>query len=117
MEDGSRPAATGTDGTSRFELAPPRHFLLPAVLLLLSERPGYGYALLPRLEEFHFGHVDRPAVYRALAQLQRDSLVEASSQNPKAGQSRRVYRITALGERVLRVWMGVIKDEHDCLGE
>jgi hypothetical protein len=43
--------------------------------------------------------------------------VEASSQNPKAGQSRRVYRITALGERVLRVWMGVIKEEHECLGE
>jgi len=43
-------------------------------------------------------------------------LVEASSQNPKAGPARRVYRVTRLGERVLRVWMGVIKEEHDYLG-
>ena len=89
----------------------------PAILLLLSEQLGYGYGLVPRLEEFHFGHVDRPAVYRALAQLETDGLVEAASQNPAAGQARRVYSVTALGERVLRVWMGVIKEEHDYLGQ
>src|SRR5580658_9305899 len=117
MDDSLQPAVTHADGMSRFELAPPRRFVLPAILLLLSERPGYGYGLVPRLQEFHFGHVDRPAVYRALAQLERDGLVEASSQNPKAGQSRRVYRITALGEQTLRVWMGVVREEHRCLGE
>jgi DNA-binding PadR family transcriptional regulator len=91
--------------------------MLPAVLLLLSEHPGYGYGLVPRLQEFRFGHVDRPAVYRALAQLERDGLVEASSQSPTAGQARRVYRVTSLGNRVLRAWMGVIKEEHDYLGQ
>jgi PadR family transcriptional regulator PadR len=122
MDDSTRAATTGVaNGTgderlSRFELAPPRRFMLPAILLLLSERPGYGYGLATRIQEFRLGHVDRPAVYRALSQLERDRLVEASSQHPTAGQSRRVYRITALGERVLRVWMGVIKDEQDCLG-
>jgi len=116
MDDSLQPAVTQGDGMSRFELAPPRRFVLPAILLLLSERPGYGYGLVPRLQEFHFGHVDRPAVYRALAQLERDLLVEASAQNPTAGQARRVYRITARGERVLRAWMGVIKEEQDCLG-
>jgi PadR family transcriptional regulator PadR len=105
------------EGASRFELAPPRRFVLPAILLLLSERPGYGYVLVPRLQEFHFGHVDRPAVYRALAQLEGDGLVEASSENPKAGQARRVYTVTPLGQRVLRLWMGVIKEEHDYLGQ
>jgi DNA-binding PadR family transcriptional regulator/polyisoprenoid-binding protein YceI len=115
MAYGTEPAAD--EGASRFELAPPRRFVLPAILLLLSEQPGYGYGLVPRLEEFQFGHVDRPAVYRALAQLEADGLVEASSQNPTAGQSRRVYSLTALGERVLRVWMGVIKEEHDYLGQ
>jgi PadR family transcriptional regulator PadR len=109
--------AANSNKTRGFELAPPRRFVLPAILLLLSERPGYGYSLVPRLEEFRFGHVDRPAVYRALAQMERDGLVEASSQNPKAGQARRVYRVTPLGERVLRVWMGVIKEEQDYLGQ
>jgi hypothetical protein len=60
--------------------------------------------------------VDRPAVYRALAQLERDGLVEASSQNPKAGQARRVYQVTQLGQQVLRMWMSVVKEEHDHLG-
>src|ERR1700733_5356630 len=98
---------------SRFELAPPRRFILPAILLLLTEQPGYGYGLVPRLEEFHFGHVDRPAVYIALAQLETDGLVEARWQNLRTGQARRVYSVTPLGERVLRLWMGVIKEEHN----
>jgi DNA-binding PadR family transcriptional regulator/polyisoprenoid-binding protein YceI len=103
--------------TSRFELAPPRRFVLPALLLLLSERPAHGYGLAASLREWHFGHVDRPAIYRALAQLERDGLVEGPAPRPGAGSSRRVHRITPLGERVLREWMGVIKQEHDSLGE
>jgi DNA-binding PadR family transcriptional regulator len=114
--------ATTAGKGSRFELAPPRRFILPAILLLLSEQRGYGYGLVPRLREFHFGHVDRPAIYRALAQLEGDGLVEASEQDvtdpsPAAGPARRVYQLTALGERALRVWMGVIKEEHDSLGQ
>jgi DNA-binding PadR family transcriptional regulator len=111
-----RTALAPSAGASRFELAPPRRFILPAILLLLSERPGYGYGLVPLLNEFRFGHVDRPAIYRALAQLERDGLVEASSESPTAGQARRVYGVTTLGERVLRNWMGVVKEEHDYLG-
>jgi DNA-binding PadR family transcriptional regulator/polyisoprenoid-binding protein YceI len=111
------PVARTTGKGSRFELAPPRRFVLPAVLLLLSERPGYGYELEARLEEFHFGHVDRPAVYRALGQLEADGLAQASSESGTVGQARRVYRLTSLGQRTLRVWMGVIKEEHDYLGQ
>jgi DNA-binding PadR family transcriptional regulator len=91
--------------------------MLPAILLLLSEQPGYGYGLVPRLAEFRFGHVDRPAVYRALAQLERDGLLQVSADAHQPGQSRRVYSLTALGERVLRVWMGVIREEHAHLGD
>ena len=36
-----------------------------AVLLLLSEKPGYGYSLVKELRTFRFGPVDRPSVYRA----------------------------------------------------
>ena len=108
---------SATEGVARFELAPPRRFMLPAILLLLSEQPGYGYGLVPRLAEFRFGHVDRPAVYRALAQLERDGLLQVSADARQPGQSRRVYSLTALGERVLRVWMGVIREEHAHLGD
>ncbi|MGH9116060.1 MAG: YceI family protein, partial [Acidimicrobiales bacterium] len=57
------------------------------------------------------------AVYRALGSLERDGFVEAAAQNPTAGPARRVYRVTPLGERVLRSWMGVVKEEHDRLGQ
>ena len=100
---------------SRFHLAPPRGFLLPGILLLLSEQPGYGYNLVKGLNEFRFGRVDRPSVYRALAQLESDGLVESWSEASKAGNPRHVYGLTALGENVLRAWMGVIKEEHACL--
>ena len=39
-----------TAPTSRFESAPPRNFILPALLLLVLERPGYGYELVPRAQ-------------------------------------------------------------------
>ncbi len=110
------PGAPATEGVARFELAPPRRFLLPAILLLLSEEPGYGYGLAPRLTALRFGRVDRPAIYRALAQLEQDGLVQAPEHH-RSGQSRRVYAVTPLGQRVLRVWMGVIREEHAHLGD
>ena len=116
MDDGVQRTVATTSQASRFELAPPRRFVLPAILLLLSEAPGYGYSLEKDLQEFRFGRIDRPAVYRALAQLESDGLVESWSEAPKAGQARRVYGVTPLGEQILRVWMSVIKDERDCLG-
>ena len=103
------------DLASRFELAPPRHFLLPAVLLLLSEEPSYGYNLVKSLNALRFGAVDRPSVYRTLAQLERDELVESWPGPSTAGQERRVYGLTAKGDRALRTWMGVIKEERDAL--
>ena len=111
------PGAPAPEGVARFELAPPRRFMLPAILLLLSEEPCYGYGLVPRLLDFRFGRVDRPAVYRALAQLEQDGLVQVSAEHHHPGPARRVYSVTPLGERVLRVWMGVVREEHAHLGE
>ena len=100
---------------TRFDLAPPRHFIFPAVLLLLSEEPSYGYELVKGLRAFRFGTVDRPAVYRALAQLEKDGLVASCSAQSKAGTARRVYSLTDDGEVALRRWMGVVKEERDGL--
>jgi PadR family transcriptional regulator PadR len=99
----------------RFALSPPRHFVLPALLLLLSEEPGYGYQLVKGLSAFRFGTIDRPTVYRGLAQLEKDGLVESWSAESKAGTARRVYGLTVDGQRALRIWMGVMKEERDGL--
>jgi DNA-binding PadR family transcriptional regulator len=116
-------AAVGwqTNRHSRFEVAAPRHFLLPAILLLLAEEPRHGYSLAKGVNGLQVGRVDRPSVYRALAQLEGDGLIDTSPLTdddpgePRAGQSRRVYRLTEQGEQVLRRWMGVIKQERDGL--
>jgi DNA-binding PadR family transcriptional regulator len=100
---------------SRFEVAAPRHFLLPAILLLLVEEPRHGYSLAKGVQDLRVGRVDRPSVYRALAQLEADGLIGSSPPVPRAGQSRRVYCLTGVGEQVLRHWMGVIKQERDGL--
>jgi DNA-binding PadR family transcriptional regulator len=113
--DGPAPTDADAARASRFEFAPPRHFVLPAVLLLLSEQPGYGYNLEKDLREFGFGKIDRPTVYRTLALLEQDGLVQSWTEAPTAGKPRRVYGVTPLGERVLRVWMSVIEEERDCL--
>jgi PadR family transcriptional regulator, regulatory protein PadR len=84
-------------------------------LLLVSEKPGYGYSLVKDLQDLRFGQVERPAVYRALGQLERDGLVTVWDEPAKAGQARKVYGITDNGARVLRAWMGVVKEERDCL--
>ena len=96
-------------------LSSPRRFLFPAVLLLLAAGPGYGYRLVKELEGFRFGGIDRPSVYRTLAQLERDGLVVSWSDDAKSAQARRLYRLTPAGQQALRVWMGVIKEERDRL--
>jgi PadR family transcriptional regulator PadR len=100
---------------ARFEFAPPRRFLLPAILLLLCERPGYGYSLVKDLTELGFGRVDRPSVYRALARLESDGLVVSWTGEQAAGQPRRIYALTDDGTHALRAWMGVIGDERAAL--
>ena len=100
---------------TRFEVAAPRHFLLPAILLLLAEEPRHGYSLAKGVHALQVGRVDRPSVYRALAQLEADGLVRSSPDAPRGGQGRHVYYLTEPGEQVLRRWMGVIKQERDGL--
>jgi PadR family transcriptional regulator PadR len=115
IEHDDAPVGLQQNRHSRFEVAAPRHFLLPAVLLLVAEEPRHGYSLAKGVHELQVGRVDRPSVYRALAQLEADGLICSSPESSRAGQGRRVYSLTEQGEQVLRRWMGVIKQERDGL--
>lgn len=108
-------ASATVSSLHRFDLAPPRRFLFPAILLLLAEKPGHGYGLEKELAALRFGPTDRPSVYRTLAQLERDGLVVSWSDDATSTQSRRLYRLTTAGAHALRVWMGVVKEERDRL--
>jgi len=99
----------------QFAKAAPRHFLYPALLLLLSEEPRHGYRLGDALLRLGFGPFDRPSVYRALADLQADGLLRSWSASPTAGSRRNVYAVTEEGFASLAEWMTVVDEEQSSL--
>lgn len=104
-----------TQGRCRFVLSPPRHFLYPALLLLLTEEPRHGYLLGDALASLGLGRMDRPSVYRALAALERDGLVRSWDAAPRAGATRHVHAVTPQGEQALEDWMSIVSQERNSL--
>jgi DNA-binding PadR family transcriptional regulator len=98
-----------------FETGAPRHFLYPALLLLLAEEPRHGYRLVDSLLRLGFGPFDRPSVYRALADLQSDGLLRSWEAAPTAGSTRQVYAVTGDGHSALAEWMAAVDDEQHLL--
>ena len=78
--------------------------------------PATGTAWPRMLQELRLGRVDRPSVYRALAQLESRRPRRIVRRHAPSGPGATVvshHRRPA--KRVLRQWMGVIKDERDGL--
>ncbi|MEJ7585024.1 MAG: helix-turn-helix transcriptional regulator [Acidimicrobiales bacterium] len=97
-------------------MAPPRNFLYPSLVLLLTEEPRHGYRLVDALLRLGFGPVDRPSVYRALSELEGDGLLRSWADTSDSGATRQVYAVTDKGAAMLGAWMNVIREEHSCLG-
>ena len=96
----------------QFTKTAPRHFLYPALMLLLAEEPRHGYRLVDALLRLGFGPFDRPSVYRALAELEADNLLRSWSASSKAGSTRQVYAVTDAGHDALATWMAVVDDQR-----
>ena len=80
---------------------PPKEKLI--LELLLSEGPSFGLALVERSS----GALKRGTVYVTLGRLENKGLISSEQEptHPGAiGLPRRIYRVTGLGERVLRAW-------------
>ena len=101
----------------RFEMAPPRHFIYPGLLLLLAEQPRHGYQLVDGWLRLGFGPVSRPSVYRALGELEADGLLESWFAEPTAGSPRHVYALSAAGRERLDKWMSIVTSEMDALAD
>jgi PadR family transcriptional regulator, regulatory protein PadR len=82
-------------------------FLQSCLLVLLHRESGYGYSLMNGLQEFGFqtDQMDISTIYRALRNLEADSLVSDNWDNSNLGPKRRVYTITLHGEEVLAEWI------------
>jgi poly-beta-hydroxybutyrate-responsive repressor len=78
----------------------------PVLLLLLHQGLSHGYALLEQLGEYGLSQVDPSAVYRALRDMEERGLVVSTWDEKEAqGPPRRVYRLTALGNEALALWI------------
>lgn len=80
-------------------------FLEPVLLLLLHHGPAHGYTLLEQLGSFGLGGFDPTVVYRALREMEGQGWVVSTwDREQTQGPPRRVYRLTPLGDEVLRFW-------------
>lgn len=85
-----------------------RGFVQPALLLLLRRGPSHGYDLVNGLSSVGFEDypVDASTIYRTLTGLEADGMVVSELESlGSLGPPRRVYRITAAGEDLLRNWV------------
>ena len=86
-------------------------FVEPVLLLLLKKKgPTYGYDLSADLQEYALtdAEIERGALYRTLRQLETNGNVVSEWDVQGSGPARRVYRLTAKGERHLEEWATVL---------
>jgi DNA-binding PadR family transcriptional regulator len=77
-----------------------------ALLALLIDGEAHGYELLKRFNERvgPFWHPNIGQVYQLLHELERRALVSRRDA-AAGGRVRRIFRLTARGERALRTWL------------
>ena len=79
-------------------IARPRPLIVAHVLLLLAERPRHGYELAESLRMSEFEGITTSTVYRELAKLEEDGLVQSFWQSSQArGPARHMYELTPSG--------------------
>lgn len=94
-------------------------FVEPVVLLLLKRKGrSYGYDLAGDLREFALtdAEIERAALYRTLRQLEANGNVASEWETEQAGPARRVYWLTANGERHLEEWAIVLDHVSKSMG-
>jgi PadR family transcriptional regulator, regulatory protein PadR len=86
-------------------------FVEPVVLLLLKRKGrSYGYELYADVQAHAVtdAEIDRASLYRALRILETNGNVVSGWDTGGSGPARRVYRLTAAGERHLAEWAAVL---------
>ncbi len=85
------------------------------MLLLLAEKPRHGYALTNAIADLGLGDMDRPRIYRALAELEVNGLVKVWDESSNSGHVRRVYSVTDLGHQSLSTAAVMVAHERGAL--
>jgi PadR family transcriptional regulator, regulatory protein PadR len=113
----------GIESASSAERGRPRRIrrlVETALLMYLHRTPAHGYRLMAALKEMGLEHypIDSSALYRVLRELERGGAVASAWHiESSAGPPRRVYRITPLGERMLRTWLSDLRETARALND
>jgi poly-beta-hydroxybutyrate-responsive repressor len=106
-------------GSQGKEACPRRihRFLEPCLLLLLHCNEAHGYELLDGLKDFGFDRnpVDSSTVYRFLRDLEDRGFVSSRWDTGGAGPARRLYQLSAEGDRYLAWWVGDLRETDEVL--
>lgn len=97
------------------EVAPPRGFLGPCILLLLAEAPRHGYQLIGPLKTFGFDWGGPGLIYQELRKLSSGGLVR-SAWEQGSGPARRVYEPTETGLSSLAGYIRSATEEAAMVG-
>jgi PadR family transcriptional regulator, regulatory protein PadR len=82
-------------------------FVHPAILIVLAEGPAHGYRLVERLASVPTLDGQRPdstGIYRMLAVMQKQGLVQSSWDTSGPGPAVKTYCLTDQGRDCLAVW-------------
>jgi len=92
-------------------------FLIPALLLILSEKPSHGYELTEKYTDFGFTEAgsDPGAVYRTLNLLGSDGFIKSKWKTDEPGPAKKIYSITDEGSELLSSWAKEIKERKKTL--
>ncbi len=92
-------------------------FLEPCLLLLLHAGESYGYELLDNLERFGFTEnpADPSTIYRILRSLENNSFVTSRWAEGDSGPARRVYILSAAGDKYLKLWVSDLEETDKIL--
>jgi transcriptional regulator len=88
------------------------------VLAALSAGPAHGYAIIQEIRRRSAGAFDLPegTIYPALHRLEQAGLLASHWTTAESGRRRRVYTLTASGERALSDHRSVWRKFADAIG-
>lgn len=90
-------------------------FLIPAILLLLSEKHSHGYELMERYAGLGFSEAgsDPGAIYRTLKLLSKDGFIKPEWKTEESGPAKKIYSITSEGAKLLSSWIEEIEERKE----
>jgi poly-beta-hydroxybutyrate-responsive repressor len=86
----------------------PRELLPACLLLLIRDKPAYGYDLRRDLAAMGAGRRDWSQVYRLLRGLEREGLTVSCWVDSDSGPARRTYHLTDRGSARLAQWAAAL---------